>query len=104
MSILSKLLNVDHGTVSNAANLVQPLASLALDLSRAFFSATKHQVSGARSTRSAHNQGIKTKRKHQHFWVRAQEALLSIKNKPRSAVRKDTAWLRRLQQRNIENN
>src|ERR1700751_2891626 len=67
MLVLGKLLNIDYGAVSNAANLIQPIAALALDLCRAFLSAAKHQVSSARSTRSAHNQGVKTKRKHKVF-------------------------------------
>ena len=75
MTVLDKLLNIDDSSISDAANLVQPIATLALDFSRAFFPAAKHQISSARSTRSAHNQGVKTKRKH-NFWVRAQEALL----------------------------
>src|SRR4051812_43770787 len=71
MAVQGKFLNIDHGAISDAANLVQPVAALMLDLSRAFFPAAKHQISSARSTRSAHNQGVKTKRKHKVFWVRA---------------------------------
>src|SRR3954471_21280160 len=71
MAVQGKFLNIDHGSISDAANLIQPVAALMLNLSRAFFLAAKHQVSSARSARSAHNQGVKTKRKHKIFWVRA---------------------------------
>jgi hypothetical protein len=58
MTILREFLNINYGAVGNAANLVQPVAALALDLSRAFFPTAKHQVSSARCTHCAHNQGV----------------------------------------------
>ena len=75
VTVLGKLLNINDGTVGDAADLVEPLAPVEFDLSRAFLASAKHQVCDERSTRAARKQGVKTKGEH-NFWMRAQEALL----------------------------
>src|SRR6185437_10021514 len=64
MPIGRDLLNVNHSSVGDAANLVQPGPSLAFDFGGGFLFPAKHEVRGKRAAGDSDYQGINTKGEH----------------------------------------
>ena|SRR6266498_321910 len=64
MAVGNEFLHIDDGAVRDAANLVEPIAALTLDLGSGLLFAAKHPVGGKYGSSAGGQQGIKAKGKH----------------------------------------
>jgi len=64
MTVGGDFLDIDHRSVCDSANLIEPCATLALNVCRALFLAAKEQICGKYGSSAARKKGIETKGKH----------------------------------------